>query len=179
MKQKWIKRAVMFIMISCLLVGCAEDKESEETTKSVKSVMTVNDFKITLSTEKAEYTSEELEGKEAPFAYRLELEYVGEEESVKLWHGGSIGIISLLNPEGEYIIWGVIDSIGKYSVLEKDTALTIAEWDGRPEIEEIKEMKPGVYMVKAGVNFYVGEDFKDKEHLETVEGSFCVPLVIR
>lgn len=179
MERNYIKYGVILWMAVCLLSGCAGSKKKEAAMKPMESKMTVEEFEVTLLTEKVEYKRAEIKKKKAPFDYKLLLKYTGQEEQVSIWHTSSIGGISLLNPEGECIVENLYFSIAESSILEKDVFITIDEWDGSREIEKLEELKPGVYMVRAYVSFDVGENFDDRENLESIEGSFYLPLIIQ
>lgn len=179
MKRKNIKRLFCLLAVSCLLSGCAGNKKNEEIINTMKSTAVVNDFKITLFTEKAEYEDKELKGEKKPFDYKLVLEYIGEKENETIWHESSIGGISLLNPEGECIVENLYFSIAQSSILNQNISITVDEWNGKREIEETGELEKGVYTVKAYVGFSAGEDFDDKEHLKKTECVLNLPLVIR
>lgn len=180
MKRSYIKWLFCLLVISCLLSGCRGNKKNGNTINSMENTTTVNDFKITFSTEKAEYERKELTGKKVPhIVYKAELEYIGEKESIKIWHASRIGTLSLFNQEGKNSSNTVISDMLVSSVLEKNKPVSIDEWDGRYEIRKPEALEPGAYTVRVHVKFHAGEDFKDKEHLEYIECVVSLPLVIR
>ena len=180
MKKKWM---ILFLLVSCLLCSCAGE-EKETFGSDLTSTVTLNDFIFTLTAEKTVYTEEEAAGEEDPFSYKLEMEYTGEER-IRIWHAGSIGTIAVWN--GEKVFYSVdIEMELMHSYLERNDRITIDEWTGEiwtgePMLEEQK-LVPGIYTVTGYIDFQVGEEYEDVNHLkdnDNIDCSLSLPLVIQ
>lgn len=173
MKKKVI---VFFALIAVLLCGCAENGKEKVEESAMTSTAAINDFRFTLTAEKTIYTEQDLEEKNA-ISYKLYAEYVGSEEEMKVWHGRPLGGFCVENAT-ETLYSKVIEDELISSFLEKDTPVLVSEWTGRLTSDEQK-LSPGIYTVSGFIDFSAGEDFEDKEHLEDIECSLCLPFIIQ
>ncbi len=174
MKKKVI---VFFVLIVTLLCGCMGNRKEELEESAMTSTITINDFKFTLTAEKTIYAEKDLEEENA-ICYKLYAEYVGSEERVKIWHRSEMGGFYVENTKAPlYSVY--IDDLLVNSFLEKDTPVLISEWTGSTMDLDKQKLSPGIYTVSGFISFSVGEDYGDKEHLENIECSLCLPFIIQ
>lgn len=180
MKKKTI---LAFLLVFSILCGCS-GKQGKSEAGRLTSTAAVNDFIITLTAERTEYTEKEAEG-EAPFSYKLEMEYVGEEEGVTLGHGNPLGGFSVSKSDKVFLM-GEIEDMLKCSYMEKCKKITVNEWTGEIFPEEEK-LEPGVYTIDGFVSFQAAKgvlefpDFQKLQagQLERIECTLSLPLVIQ
>ena len=175
MKKKWM---ITYLLIYCLLCGCASQKAEELISGVMVSEITFNDFTFILTAEKVVYTEKEA-GEENPFSYKLEMEYTGEER-IRLWHARQIGTIAVWNAEEDFYSKDIEGELMS-SYLEKNDRIIIAEWTGELVSEE-QELVSGIYTVTGYIDFQVGEEHEDVNHLkdnEYIDCSLSLPLVIQ
>ncbi len=174
MKKKVI---VFFVLIVTLLCGCVENKEEKIEESAMTSTSTINDYKFTLTAEKTKYAEKDLKEENA-ICYKLYAEYVGSEERIKVWQGRQLGAISVGNTT-ELLYSEAIEDELRSSFLERGTPVVISEWTGRTLDPDEQKLAPGIYTVSGFISFSAGKDFDDKEHLENIECSLCLPFIIQ
>lgn len=165
-KKKRIKKLIP-ILLALFLCGCsAKDEDSNLSASQV-----VHDFEITLSTQQNTFNVSELADAN-PFSYLLEVQYVGQKDSIEVGHGDPLGMIFILDSAGEMVLpVGRKDEL-HISTFESGTPF-IVTWDGSLERKYLGPLEAGEYTVMSWVNF------KLRDSGEEVDSYLELPLTIK
>lgn len=173
MKNKIILLTICVLSSALLFTGCSVRTPAGAQSGGPVSASVVysKDFRITFSAKQYAYRQSGLD-KEKPFDFEIQIEYTGPEPEVKVWHGGSVGVVTMKDHLGEPLIYGTITSILKSSVWTPDEPHSIP-WTGKGEYEYFGSLDKGNYTAEAYVNFYL-----DEEQTQSVECTLELPFVI-
>lgn len=155
----------------------------------VESREVYGDFQLTIRSEQPEYQADRFT-KNALFL--LELEYIGAQEEIQIYHGEPLAMIDFETEDGKSILGTCVLDVGIYDILKKGEPYQVAlygeelatelKWAEELKVylteDEVPEyierdavengsLKPGKYRAVAYVNFSVeGEDREESYNLK-------------
>jgi len=173
-----MKRIMMFVMMAAVIwvAGCGSGNDTasqlnDYTVQNIHAEVTQGDFVYRLVTEKEEYTEKE------PVVLYAELEYIGDQPSVDIYHAASPFYFLLSEKTRNYDLDYGMDQPLLSTKMEKGAPLRqeyhrsggYSEQDEEDYIEFVKQFTekgflPGYYVMKGIADFYVGgEEDGDKQ----------------
>ena len=179
--MKSMKISVLLLAFLLTLVGCQnpQDKEQidtdetecmESATTQIETETTENDFSLKFHADNSVYSTDEA------IKIWATLEYVGDENSVTIWHGDPYIVFSITDG-ADFYISDFIHDILTSTVLEKgeqyrfdyvksggwDTEGPDADfWENFFQEEELK-LPAGTYTISVDGEFYLSEDILSAE----------------
>ena len=125
--KRFVKWMCCFMIFAFLFTGCGKEETAESVQECTlkeepaepveESTLIGEDFQLTIRSERSWY-------KEKQFLddvqFTLELEYIGDEEEVTIWHADPLAFIGISTQEGEYVFdVGVWNMVRAKTVLKK------------------------------------------------------------
>ena len=166
--MKSIKISVLFLVFLLALVACQNPQKQVQQVQIVAGK--TNDFTLKLYTDNSVYSTDEA------IKIWATLEYVGDENSITIWHGDPYIVFSITDG-ADFYISDFIHDILTSTVLEKgeqyrfdyvksggwDTEGPDADfWENFFQEEELK-LPAGTYTISVDGEFYLSEDILSAE----------------
>ena len=93
-----MKKIFVCFLLLIVLCGCSQSEETYISSDSASVSVTTNDFKITCTTAKQIYGSRLEISKENPLPLEVRIEYIGDEQSIPVWGGGTFSHVNWETP---------------------------------------------------------------------------------
>ena len=129
-----------------------------------------NDFQITFSMPKTAYRAEDITA-EHPLEFSFEIEYLGEEPQMEVFHASSISYVAVLTENGEPLVPFDMTQELCSTVLQKGEPLMIP---AAQDFDFIGGIPKGSYTAMGVVEFSLDESLKEK-----VKCSQLIPFTIQ
>lgn len=165
--------SALMVLTVLLLCGCSNEKSA--VVLPVKSTIVYDDtFRITCLSRQYEYNADEMQ-KDAPLHFELQLEYIGRDASVTVWHSIPIGGFQLLDQDHKFLYYpqAFLDSLCE-TELEKGEVYTVCTWTGTDEYEFLGGFFCGDYIAEALVEFSYLENGTEEDVCCSLELPFKI-----
>lgn len=163
-----MKRLIIIMLSMLLLAGCVTSENIDQS--PISNSVIKDGFELTITSAKREYSLRHLFYGN-PLDIVATFTYIGEQESVEIWHASEIGVISLYHESGSFIIGPDMNLEQFHTTLVKGESITLtrdfAHWFYRGKYVK------GIYTAVVDVNIAF-----DKNNLEEINISTDILFTI-
>ncbi len=147
MKKLMLSGVLMVLIVSMGLVGCGYDgnNETDSTVEPEEYEATERDgdFEVTI----------EVDGKDNDLSVAASITYLGDEDTIDIYHGGSIFYFNIYQQDGDFQYLGAMDA-------QLHSTKLVQNEPHRVEIHYpiLEELEPGTYEFEAEAVFSLDEE---------------------
>lgn len=178
MKNKTIFNKLFFIILFLLLISVVvcllylKYNFKKDKCKEIQNSIILNkEYEISLTIQQYAYSLSDIKNGKIPKP-EISIKYLGNNDFVKIWHGGTFGAISVLDSSKNPIINGAITDEMNTSILKKNDPY-LEKWNTKSWQENISMLKRGNYWISTYVSFCL-----DQDSSESIECILELPFVI-
>lgn len=173
-----MKKIFVCFLLLIVLCGCSQSEETYISSDSASVSVTTNDFKITCTTAKQIYGSRLEISKENPLPLEVRIEYIGDEQSIKVRSRTSFSHVYWETPmegSGPNVVQ---EDAGRETVFYRDAAY-VEKLNAKFWYDHYGRLDSGEYTAYVTVEFYTVEVSPDEANAQKVTANFKIPIIVQ